>query len=99
MSKPIWAVELSWGQECYHTHWVKYFDDHDKAKEEYRKVLLAELELRIDDDDTKLLKKLQKKSNEIIESKIQDLIQDIECDQNITLYFDLEIYNVLDRIE
>lgn len=98
MTTPIWAVELSWGEECYHTHWVKYYNSYEKAKENYRKVLLAELELRVYDDD-KLLKKLQKKSDDIIESKIQDLIQDIEHEKGITLYFDLTIYNVLNRVE
>ncbi len=98
MSSPIWAVELSWGEECYHTHFVKYYNTYEKAKESYRKILLAELELRIG-DDSKLLKKLQKKSDDIIESKLQDLIQDIEHDRNISLYFDLTIYNVLNRVE
>ena len=99
MSNPIWAVELSWGEECYHTHWVKYYNNYEKAKDKYHNVLLAELELRMDDDDKKLLNKLKKKSDDIIESKIQDLIQDIEHHRNISLYFDLTIYNVNNRVE
>ena len=54
MSNPIWAVELSWGEECYHTHFVRYFNTYEK---------------------------------------------DIEHNSNISLYFDLTIYNVLNRVE
>lgn len=100
-NKPIWAVELSWGQECYHTHWTKYYTDESKAKDEYRRVLIAQLELGLCgyDDNERIFKRLKKKSDHEIQCKIQELINKHECESNITIYFDLQIYNILDRLE
>jgi len=94
MSKPIWAVELSWSSECYHTNWTHYYYDKIKADEEYRKTLMNELEAHIDDE--KKLKKYKKKSNEDILDTIYNLITE---NREGDYLFDINLYNVLDRTE
>lgn len=96
---PIWAVELSYGQECFHSHWVRYYTNYDKAVDKYHKVLISELEhLLKDNTNIDLLNKYKRKSDHKIQVKIQELITDAE-DCGIAIYFNLIIYNVIDRIE